>query len=51
MLLKLEIEIDTEELEALIDFHRSMIDGAQESGEHEEVKRRRERIKQLECER
>ena len=51
MLLRLDLEIDTEELEALIDFHRTMIDGAVESGEHEEAKRRRERIKLLEAER
>lgn len=41
------IEIDTEELEALIDFQRTMRANALDSLESEEAARRAERIKQL----
>jgi hypothetical protein len=43
----LTIIIDTEELEALIDFQRSMLDGAMESLEREEVQWRTDRLNEL----
>jgi hypothetical protein len=42
------IEIDDEELEAVIRFQRDMAEDADESCEYEEAKRRRNRAKELE---
>lgn len=44
---KFEGGFDSEEIEALVEFHRNMIEGARESGEHDEAKRREERIAEL----
>lgn len=41
------IEIDSEELEALIDFQENMREGALESLEHDEAEQRKRRIEEL----
>lgn len=41
------IDVDVTELEAVIQFHESMIEGAEESGETAEVATRQKRVKEL----
>ncbi len=45
----LKIEIDDEELLALIDFHRSMREDALDRDELEDAQRRKERLSELEA--